>query len=274
MHLEAYLDEAGTHTSSPCVTVGGLMAASEDWAALSERWNAALAQFGVPYFHATDFEARQDVFKPLDNENRFALQTALIDSFRDAPVFAHTFCLWRGGPEEWEGPLEKELKSPYRMTMNSCLAEFGIQADMFFVGRNSGDERVDFTCDTQKQWGGKAREVFDGMKVAPLNELPFRNRLGNLAFADSRKSPPLQMADLVVYEIWKDCLNRDRVRPDRRSFVRLTSHLKISQQGASKSHLEQLGAKVYFDEYLLPKARAGLAALREERNTKPEKDQQ
>jgi hypothetical protein len=264
--LEAYLDESGTHTESPIVTVGGLMATSEDWKRLSGSWRDVLDRFGLPYFHATDFEARRGPFRRLAADDRLKIQTGLIDLIRDTPSLGHTFSLHRGSPPGWEGPNERFLREPYKAVLPSCVAEFAIRSPSFLVGSSGQDQRVNYVCDTQKQWGAGAVEVVQGMRSAS-EFAEFRDRIGDLRFGDSRRSPPLQATDLLVYEILKDRLNRG-IRPERRSFTRLQSgKMQLSQHWGNKQVFESLGATVYFDEYLLPRAKAGLAALAQARTT-------
>jgi hypothetical protein len=269
--LEAYLDESGTHTDSPIVTVGGLMATTEDWRRLSDSWRAQLDRYQVSYFHAAEFEARRGPFQRLGSDDRLELQTGLIDLIRNTPSLGHTFSLHRGSPESWEGPNERFLREPYQAVLPSCVAEFAIRSPSFRVGSSEQDQRVDYICDTQKQWGPAAVEVVRGMRTA--EELAeFRDRIGDFRFGNSRKLPPLQAADLLVYEVLKDRLNRG-VRLERRSFTRLQSgKMQLMQHWGNRQDFETLGATVYFKEYLLPRANAGLAVLREPGSTRREGD--
>jgi Protein of unknown function (DUF3800) len=265
VELKAFLDESGIHDSSPVVTVGGVMGTEQDWSDLSLRWEELLARHRLPYFHASDFEARQDVFGDLSKADRLTLQLGLIDAVRDTRLWAYVFSVWRGAPDNREGPIGPFLESPYKMTVGACFAEFAIHASGFLIGGAEADHRVAFVCDRQEQWGAGAVEVFRDMQTA--EELFFRGGLESLTFGEWRKSPPLQVSDLVVYEVWKDYLNRATTSlPERRSLTRLRSgKMQLLLGHGGKEDFERLAARVWVDEVLIPKGRQRLAELRTER---------
>jgi hypothetical protein len=73
--LWAYFDESGWHPNGGALaklTVGGCIASFETWEALSLNWASAIENMGIPYFHMTDFEARQ---RPYENWTREGEET-------------------------------------------------------------------------------------------------------------------------------------------------------------------------------------------------------
>ena len=61
--LTGYFDESGTHTGSRAVAVAGYVSTVEQWERFEVEWQAALAEFGVPYFHMADFVDHKKQFK-------------------------------------------------------------------------------------------------------------------------------------------------------------------------------------------------------------------
>jgi hypothetical protein len=65
--LQAYYDASGKPDLGH-VTVAGWMSTPGGWADFGVRWNEALAQFGVPYFHASTFAGSQGPFAEWRND--------------------------------------------------------------------------------------------------------------------------------------------------------------------------------------------------------------
>ena len=55
LNLTAYLDESGTHDDSDAIVVAGFLSSAPQWVEFSARWQIALNDFGLNYFHMTDF---------------------------------------------------------------------------------------------------------------------------------------------------------------------------------------------------------------------------
>ena len=58
--LQAFLDESGTHFDSKECVIAGYVATTTRWSEFETRWQCALAEAGVPDFHAKVFFARDE----------------------------------------------------------------------------------------------------------------------------------------------------------------------------------------------------------------------
>ncbi|MDO8716925.1 MAG: hypothetical protein Q7J73_09015 [Dehalococcoidales bacterium] len=58
-----FLDESGTHADSNAAVVAGYVSNNTEWEAFTHQWKQALKGAGIEYFHMTDFESSQGLFK-------------------------------------------------------------------------------------------------------------------------------------------------------------------------------------------------------------------
>ena len=77
---------------------------------------------------------------------------------------------------------------------------------------------VAFIFDQIEQFSGRAKEMYDKVKVANPH---FANHMGTLTYADKREFVPLQIADKLAYEVMKNMLNL-RHDPERKERISLT----------------------------------------------------
>lgn len=54
MQLVSKIDEAGTHTDSPYMTMGGYSALLNQWSRFDHKWNKTLRKHGLSYFHVKE----------------------------------------------------------------------------------------------------------------------------------------------------------------------------------------------------------------------------
>ena len=60
--LHGYFDESGTHDTSKAVCIAGYISTAEQWALFNDEWHAALDQWGLEFFHMTDFATRAKLY--------------------------------------------------------------------------------------------------------------------------------------------------------------------------------------------------------------------
>jgi hypothetical protein len=206
--LWAYFDESGEHDQSGALTrltVGGAVAPLEEWEALSLRWSALLEKFGLPFFHMTDFEARKPPFHELTNPDRLALLSGLLDI---AVEHASEFVGFIGQPESGKAA----LVDAYETGLAKATREMAI--DMHLSGQQLTvvfARHTEFSAERIGRW-------FDLWADAD-NSLVFGG-VGN-----PNDLCPLQVADIVAYEISRDARS---VRPEktRYPFARLAPKMR------------------------------------------------
>ena len=55
LEFTAYFDDSGTHAGSDAVAVAGYVSLDDRWASFQSEWQRALDDYGLPFFHMTDF---------------------------------------------------------------------------------------------------------------------------------------------------------------------------------------------------------------------------
>ena len=180
--LWMYLDESGSHNSKSGylehLVLGGGIADFPAWEALSLDWAATLEAFEIPMFHMADFEARVAPFEGWCNIKRRALLSGLLDiTVKHIPFFF--------------GVVDKSDKPGFRPRYEANLAK--TIKEMWLGARNMREPITVVFAAHEKIRAELMGRAFD-----------FWNRDGDLrfgGFADPVHICPLQVADIVAYEL-------------------------------------------------------------------------
>ncbi|MGA9048199.1 MAG: DUF3800 domain-containing protein [Dehalococcoidia bacterium] len=68
MVFAVYLDDSGWPRGSPSVVLAGYVATCDQWKAFTAEWQRAISEFGLPYFHMSDFAGRHGVYRTWTTE--------------------------------------------------------------------------------------------------------------------------------------------------------------------------------------------------------------
>ena len=206
--LWAYFDESGEHDASGALsrlTVGGGIAPLEEWEALSLRWRVLLDRFELPFFHMTDFEARKRPFHELGEADRLVLLSGLLDL---AVEHVSEFVGFIGQPEKGKAA----LVDAYETNLAKATREMAIDL------HSSGEKLTVIFARHKEISAAKIGQWFD--LWADADESLVFGGVGN-----PNDLCPLQVADIVAYEIARDARS---VRPEktRYPFERLTPKMR------------------------------------------------
>jgi hypothetical protein len=202
--LIAYLDESGTHTQSEVVMIAGFLALSTLWSAFDADWSAALAEFSVPYFHATERDAARGAFNSMERPVREALFNRVSRVIATHKPTAINVAVSR---LHWEADRARNPNAIYSDPYHGCF-EFGLQQISLWLGPEAADS-VALVVEEQREYEATARRLFELYK----GSAKWGTGLASLTFASSKGLPGLQAADLLVYE--KTRHEREKLkRPD------------------------------------------------------------
>lgn len=207
-------DALGIERGSEHAGVGGFLSRREDWEIFVEQWSATLAEYGIEVFHYSDIvdgdrsvdgvPRRNDPAWPYFGWNQTkidAFMERLIGIARDNTLGAFGgFVAVRDYDRLVPQWLKDEIRHPYYFCFQLLIDNL-IDAlkweprrlNVFQAPFDAG-EQVAFVFDQQNEFSSSATEMYfhlKGLKDAD-------DRLGTIAFADKRKSVPLQAADLLV----------------------------------------------------------------------------
>jgi len=222
-HFAAYFDESGTH-GSPILTLAGYIATVEQWAHFAREWDEILKQESLTHFHMSKFEARQGEFRGWDNDRRLGVQKRLIGIIKrrvNIGIFcAVNLAAYDEMVTEWR---RKPFGSPYNFCVKMCLSIIS-----FWAQEYEREEPIAYVIEHGAGYNHEIDKSFSA--VFAREEMRKFFRLGSLTFADKKQALPLQAADLLAYEVWKDSSNEflnenDQKRPQRKSFVSLLEKL-------------------------------------------------
>ena len=237
--LWAYFDESGTHNDRTGhrtgEVFGGAIATQESWEQVSLAWNDALADFSIPPpFHMVDFAHSDKNNKPpfdkLDKVAKQALLNRLLDI--QAAHIKHII-----GITNSRQPYQNQYTQIYR----KCLK------DVLTVMR----DRMAYTSEQISVVFAEHPEV----SFTTISRYFEDFKKDGAAFADCRvdkpiNSAPLQMADLIAYELSLSMRERERRYPYKRMiksgaevklFLLMEGRLTAGSSGRAAGTIKQCG---------------------------------
>jgi hypothetical protein len=185
-----YLDESGEHGTGgklTRLTLGGGIASCEAWAAFSAAWDVMLAEYDLPAFHMADFQAwkRPFDFKLPDGSRDWEKHRRLMNAALDI-IIAHVDELIGFIAEPEAG--KNAFDDAYETNIAKAVKEAAIDT------RHSGQP---VTMVFAKH------NDFKPSRIGAFFDL-WDDKDGRLKFggvADPVGLPPLQVADIVAYEL-------------------------------------------------------------------------
>ncbi len=215
MQQVAYCDESGKHLEAKIFIMSGLVAPSTKWDRFSESWLSVLNKKGMKCFHATDCENGYGEFQNMSLAEREAIQECLINVIRRSGIHAISTAIKR---VDYAGVAhrlrtDKKYQSIYFL---------GFEAAVVHMLDRAGTSEVAFVFDRQKEYQGRAKELFDLMCRHPTYRSA--SRLGSLVFEPKEKAIPLQASDLFAYESYRFAIDPPTRKP--RWQIRLLREMK------------------------------------------------
>ena len=196
-----YIDEADSH-GAPVMAMGGFLSLADKWQDFDQRWiGTLLYSHNLSHSHAVDLIHKKNQYRGWSNirHNEFVLGAReLMNAHLNAGFVA---VLRRDDYHNHCKALPKPRKPPedsmYGVLLRACVS-FSVAAVSLHLNKNVRDERVNFVLEKGGTKPDYARQLFQRFKTDPLADPMFRAMLGDLEFADKKKSPGCQAADLMV----------------------------------------------------------------------------
>ncbi|RJQ07620.1 MAG: hypothetical protein C4558_09380 [Dehalococcoidia bacterium] len=209
--LTCYLDDSGTHLESAHVAVGGLVARQDDWDAFSPRWNEAIAGMGLTHWHSTDAENLRGEYGGWTRERREEAIRRLLPIVADVPgVVGAGAYVQRNMWERYMPARGREVFGDEYVLANHII--FSFLGERLVAQGIDSDAWIAYILDRRKG-NGAVIDLFNEAVVLPgVRE---KYRLYNAASGDWMLAP-LQAADMVAYELYKEETRWQEQRPERR----------------------------------------------------------
>jgi hypothetical protein len=196
----AYFDDSGTHDGSPNTTVGGFLASVDQWQEFERLWNLLLYDYGLEFFHMSDYESRFGVYKNWDNPKRIEFMQRLTGIIRRTLTAAIAATFPSRSYARIEAALASQSKEIGMSAVEFCVAvcwkNIGAWADA--VGQSSS-VRVASIFE-EGDYRNEVLTTHARFKNTPGMAEAYR--LGGIGF-DDKTCMPLQAADFFAYETHK-----------------------------------------------------------------------
>lgn len=237
MRLWGYFDASGTQKNpdgqgrySPAVAVSGYLATPKQWSNFQKEWKIVLDIAGIPYFHMTDFVARVKEYKGWTQEKRDEIYQALLAVIQRNVMY---------------GIGALVLLSDYREVINTEFRQavvgqpFTFCSKMCLFAAAQWAERVGYKDSIRYVFDDGDQHKQDILKAhthaCTDEELSafYRFSTGSLTFGHKDKVTPIQAADILAYEMYKE-MYRNVYPSEPKRYTRRSMHALLDQDGDYK----------------------------------------
>jgi uncharacterized phage-like protein YoqJ len=217
----AYFDESGVHNLSTSklewLVIGGALATEDNWARLSEDWKVALEDAKINVFHMTDFETYNGEFEGWTEEQHDVLLDRLL-------VIQAKYVHEIFGATHDNKKNMKQRKVFRKIYRNNVADIIMIAANHLMIDQN---DPISLMFAAHKEITHKNLE---GHFMDLVRD---DDRFAECVVGKPKDYPPLQMADLIAYEL-SHSIGSKTVRPSlariKESAKNVTLYLIISNR--------------------------------------------
>lgn len=245
MHI-VYCDDSGTGPDQRTAVAAGFLGSTTQWERFNQQWQSLLAEYGIKQMHRADLESYVGEFRGWNGSRR----TAFVRKAH-AIIKKHTYIAVGTGVikadfEEIMPQWAKELfGGAYGWCVNECLVHVGKWCEKL---RNPYKDRINWVFEAGTVGSGQVVEMLRNLSQDPT--WGQRLHIGQWSF-DDKDSLPLQAADVIAYEVFKQIENqivdqgKRNVRLSMLDLVRSGDqpYLKYWDKARLKSWVERVEAK-------------------------------
>lgn len=214
--FSAYFDESGTDEKSPVIVVAGWLSNDKEWIKLSDKWQAVLTKYNLPYFRMSKWQASQGPYKNMTQKEKNQLierLTTIIKRHVSIGVFG---AFHRSTYDEVLHKMHgKDYKTKFVKPYGTC-AMLCIETLRRWMKSKSLDGPLAYVFETGARYSG---EFFETFKAAQKGSNFNQSYPGGISFYDKRVVLPLQAADILAYEMYRELKNSIENYPNPRREV-------------------------------------------------------
>jgi Protein of unknown function (DUF3800) len=242
--LTAYLDETGHSKDEKQRFNGmaGLIAPAYNWEVFERKWKATLKEYKLPFFHMKDFANFKGHYEGWSEERRKKLFGKLMlhmETIAPLPIgIIIPMEEFRKLTEEEQGYFE----DPYYFCWQSMIA----MANTYLEFKRAPlEEKVAMVFSDQVEFKKETRKLWE---IIQHGQILNRRAATSPDFRDMRELVPLQAADIVAYEAYKE-YERLRHRPNADQRFGLKRLTKMSERHGHKL-MFTFHTKATLDDYV------------------------
>ncbi len=209
-----YIDESGTHNRAPIFVLAGYVSTVEKWASFTDEWNAILQDLAKylsepvpPFFHMTQFAGNFDIYRPLKDALSVKAEFAqrIFRAIRNAREWGFSTAMrtsdYLAVRGEF-GQIGEQFGSAYTFCVQLSLGWVSNWADRFEVSCGDKVAPIIYTLERGAAHQQEADEYLCAIEESPEDAKNYR--LSDHIFKDKRDTPPLQAADVLACEAYRD----------------------------------------------------------------------
>lgn len=208
MLLTGYMDETGhsRDEQQKFVGVAGLVAPAENWEVFERKWEETLSAFKIPYFHMVDFANRRRHFEGWSELKRQKLLGKLLRIIATVHPFPVGAIVSLDDYRSFPAGDRELMGDPYHFCLMGC-----VYLPAWRIERASPEVRVALVFSEQSEFKHMAGLLLEDFKQNNASG----KRFDPPVFRDMRTVAPLQAADLVAYELYKEFERRRYRQKDK-----------------------------------------------------------
>jgi hypothetical protein len=192
------MDESGTH-GGPVIVLGGYLTDAAEWKRLGSAWMGVLKREGLKAFHAKDCMAQTRDFENWDWKRADRVYKELISIIDAYNLYAVAIAIVTADFRTLISPeMREQIGDEYHIAIQKCFGGF---ANLIRNG-TAANELIAYVFEEQQQFRPRALEIFREIVQDCDGERTFR--LGSMDYGDRLKFAPLQTADIIVYETYRE----------------------------------------------------------------------
>lgn len=201
--LAIYVDDSGTHSGSGAVLLAGLMGYPNQWDVFSEHWAKKLAnpspgKDALRRFHMVDCQDARGEFAGWNRTATDFLVHELVQIFNKAMLRSHVCAILR---KDWDELATSNMRRAFGDAEGLCLRMLYLRLIKAALIEFSSND-VAFIFDNRPERRRENENVFNMFQRFHQREFIAPSPVA-LSFASSYKVLPLQIADLVAWELYQ-----------------------------------------------------------------------
>ena len=211
--VESYFDEAGSDDGSPVLCVAGYIIEKEACVKLDSEWAEVLKIFKLPYFRMSQCAHGTGPFKNLTMADRIESEKQCIAIIKRHITYGIAITV---EPQRFEQimPKSTEIGSPYTLCAHACLT-----AVKSWATETNYPGKVAYFFESGHKSQGEANAIMNRLFNMPKLRTDYRYAAHT--FADKQEVRPLQAADLIAWQWYKDHkrrMERKKLEPRKDCF--------------------------------------------------------
>lgn len=198
MIVTGYFDASGKHLGSKALAISGVLGLSDEWGAFEYEWGQALEEWGLESFHMARFANGWGPFKgwsEATRRERIARLLAIIN--RHILGSVGVLIPLATYHQYLTGQARKLSGGPYGL---AGLTLFREASDL--VGPMVPNAEIAYVYEIGDEGHGQFDKIFNDNYRDVAQRAKYR--LLSLRFEDKRRYLPLQAADILAYEMYRD----------------------------------------------------------------------